>query len=321
MRIRPDLPEIHIAVSRRIDVDSIAVDNPLYYPIRCGAVFDTNSQSAFPGDDTGDSISEKRMSFCELTVQYWAWKNVQADYYGLCHYRRYLSFSGKQYRTNEHGLVSRPILSEKECRRFGLLDPIAMAEQIARYDMIIPQAAPVKRMPLPHGKAKTVREMWLAHEGIFFAKGTVDSVLDLISNYASEYVHSAKAYLNSEFSWNCNCYIMNKSLFNQLCNLQFTIMNLFHIDEAFPRSIGYIGELLFGIFCFHSYAAGLCKIHEQQLIFFENTGNIYNPKQIAAIYLTHWLDYVFCVISKRFFPLGSNRREYAKSFYRRVVHK
>ena len=86
-------PDIKIFVSHRIDLDSETIDNPLYVNVRCGAVFDKRENVDMLGDDTGDNISEKRDSFCELTVMYWAWKNVKADYYGLCHYRRYLSFA------------------------------------------------------------------------------------------------------------------------------------------------------------------------------------------------------------------------------------
>ena len=40
-------------------------------------------------DDEGDNISNKNKTYCELTAQYWAWKNMEADYYGFFHYRRY----------------------------------------------------------------------------------------------------------------------------------------------------------------------------------------------------------------------------------------
>ena len=75
----PEKPDIKIFVSHRIDLDSETIDNPLYIPVRCGAVYDEREDITMLGDDTGDNISEKRMSYCELTVQYWAWKNIKAD--------------------------------------------------------------------------------------------------------------------------------------------------------------------------------------------------------------------------------------------------
>ena len=107
--------DIKIFVSHRIDLDSETIDNPLYVPVRCGAVYDKRENVAMLGDDTGDNISEKRNSFCELTVLYWAWKNVKADYYGLCHYRRYISFAKEKYMTDNSaaGFLTEEYLNEK----------------------------------------------------------------------------------------------------------------------------------------------------------------------------------------------------------------
>lgn len=61
----------------------------LYLPLHVGA--EGKSPLAFAGDNTGDNISERNTTFCELTGLYWAWKNLSDDYVGLVHYRRYFA--------------------------------------------------------------------------------------------------------------------------------------------------------------------------------------------------------------------------------------
>ena len=67
-------------------------DDPLYLPVHAGAACHDYALP-YPGDDSGGNISRMNPCFCELTALYWAWKNVDAEYIGLCHYRRY--FRGK----------------------------------------------------------------------------------------------------------------------------------------------------------------------------------------------------------------------------------
>lgn len=68
-------------------------EDSLYLPVQAGRAI--HEPLNFTGDDTGDNISSRNESFCELTVLYWAWKNLDADCIGLCHYRRY--FAGKAF--------------------------------------------------------------------------------------------------------------------------------------------------------------------------------------------------------------------------------
>ena len=67
--------------------------DPLYLPLHVGA--EGKEPIGFAGDNTGDNISEKNPTFCELTGLYWAWKNLDADYVGLAHYRRHFGGKGK----------------------------------------------------------------------------------------------------------------------------------------------------------------------------------------------------------------------------------
>ena len=66
--------------------------NDIYIPIHVGRAISSykNEMSEMIGDDIGDSISEKNPMYCEMTAQYWAWKNVHdVEYIGFCHYRRF----------------------------------------------------------------------------------------------------------------------------------------------------------------------------------------------------------------------------------------
>lgn len=65
----------------------------IYLPVLVGAAGRACDDAIFSEgyfrDDAGDNISAKNGSYCELTALYWAWKNVDADYLGLVHYRRH----------------------------------------------------------------------------------------------------------------------------------------------------------------------------------------------------------------------------------------
>lgn len=60
---------------------------PGYIPLHVGRI--NHPDLGYTGDHTGEHISQKNSSYCELTGIYWMWKNVNCDIIGLCHYRRY----------------------------------------------------------------------------------------------------------------------------------------------------------------------------------------------------------------------------------------
>lgn len=318
-------PDIKIFVSRRIDVDSVAVDNPLYIPVRCGAVFDTRGDSPFQGDNTGENISQKRLSFCELTVQYWAWKNLAADYYGLCHYRRYLSFAARDYRADDHGLVPRAALSHAEMERFGLLDGETMAAEIAQYDLVVPRPAPVDQMPLPHGRARTVRQLWEAYDGIFFEKKVIDRMFSLIGELAPEYGAAAREYFDGGLHRGYNCYVMRRELFDRLCRFQFPIMEAIEQEldttgytDEMRRTPAYVGEMLFGVFLHQVIEHEGRRVRQRQLAAFGETRPL-SGLALAGQYVRHTLDRAVRAAVKPFFPLGSKRREVYKAIYYRMT--
>ncbi len=76
--------KIIIAAHKKYDVP---FGNEMYLPVHVGA--EGKDDIGFQKDNEGNNISLKNPYFCELTGIYWAWKNLQTDYVGLVHYRRY----------------------------------------------------------------------------------------------------------------------------------------------------------------------------------------------------------------------------------------
>lgn len=316
---RTNRMNVKIFVSHRIDLDAELIDNPIYVPVRCGAVYDQRKGVTMQGDDTGDSISQKRMSFCEFTVQYWAWKNAQADYMGLCHYRRYLSFAEHHSsKVNAHNMVEVPMLTERVKRRFGLLDAARMTREIAQVDAVVPEPAPVERIPTYTGaQAHTVRQLWEEHAGIFVDRHCVDTLLKLIERMKPEYAQSAQRYFAGDRHIGYNCYVMKAELFNRLCEFQFPI--LFELErvlpketlEQYPRMIGYMGEMLFGVFVYR-LTEEQCNIGYRQIVFVEEAEKYTN--EFLIIFKLLWLHAKR--LGKNGFdfscPVGSKRRVFLK---------
>ena len=318
-----DTPDIKIFVSHRIDINSELIDNPLYVPVRCGAVFDHENPMQIVGDDTGDNISELRMSFCEFTVQYWAWKNIEADYCGLCHYRRYLSFSEKRFKTDDYNMVYTSVLTPVgEKRRFGLLDPICMADEIRRYDLVVSEYAEVSKISTPCGKMTTVREMWDAYDGEFFEKKVIAWMFQLIDETAPMYSQSAREYFAGTRHRGFNCYVIRRELFDRLCRLQFPIMfeisrrlNTDGYTQTMRRTPAFIGEMLYGIFVYHVTTKEHWRVCERQLVFFRDTERIRGLSDLIKRSLWQGADHVLRAIVDPIFPKGTHRREGLKKIF------
>ena len=100
-------------------------DNDIYLPIHVGG--EGKEDIGFIKDNTGDNISLKNPYYCELTGLYWAWKNLDVDYLGLVHYRRYFS--------NRNNLL------KKEDEKFkNVLNREEVEKVLDDSDIILPKA-------------------------------------------------------------------------------------------------------------------------------------------------------------------------------------
>ena len=63
--------------------------DPMYLPLHVGKA-GKDLELGFQGDNTGENISEKNATYCELTGLYWAWKNLDAHLQYVHHEAGYL---------------------------------------------------------------------------------------------------------------------------------------------------------------------------------------------------------------------------------------
>lgn len=87
----------------------IEVSENYLVPIQTGAVF-SKEELCEVRDDSGNHISEKNKTFCELTALYWIWKNDSTPIVGLSHYRRRFLISREHIISvlSEYDVISPP---------------------------------------------------------------------------------------------------------------------------------------------------------------------------------------------------------------------
>ena len=84
--------KIIVATHKRFQMPD---DKDLYVPVQVGS--EGKENLCYQRDDQGNHISHLNPYYCELTGLYWAWKNLDCDYLGLVHYRRYFTDKNRPY--------------------------------------------------------------------------------------------------------------------------------------------------------------------------------------------------------------------------------
>lgn len=294
------MAEIKIFVSHRIDLDSTPIENSIYVPVRCGAVLDKRQNPIIIGDNTGINISDKREYLGEFTVQYWAWKNAHADYYGLCHYRRYLSFAEEHFPTDEKSQIIEKYLSPDSIHKHHLDDPELIHSIVEKYDVLVSEYADISKMYTPRGPQKNVFAHFSAYDNLLIKKDDITLVLDAITSLYPELGESARGYFNGKNFRGFNCFILRKDLFFKLCEIETNVLNAIHksgkIDFSNRTSLGkrffgFITEWIYGIYIYYLEQQRKYRIHSLQMVFFENTERPIpvDPQgnSVAVIYLTN----------------------------------
>lgn len=203
-------------------------------------------------DDDGENIADKNPMYCELTTQYWAWKNVDAEYYGFCHYRRYFDFSETPHKENLYGEVMDDYIDSSAIKKYAL-DDESMTRVISNYDVITTKFGDLRKIIDKHGTPKAV---WEAAPKLI--DEDLHRMYDIVCELQPEYKQDAITFLNGHTSCFCNMFIMRKDIFNDYCEWLFPLLEEFerqtdmsrYSKEAL-RTPGHLGERLLNIYLIH----------------------------------------------------------------------
>lgn len=288
------MSDIKIFVSDRIDVDSVQIDNPIYVPVRCGAVFDSDNTSEIIGDDTGDNVSNRRLSFCEETVLYWAWKNVKADYYGFCHYRRFLSFANKKFETSKiNNHIIEEYLDNNSIKKYHLNDTESIHNIVENTDIVTICPMNLRNF---EGEDITVYKHLIKHTH-WFKKRDINLIFEVIKEKYPSYLSYTYDYMNGYILRGFNCYILKSNIFNEYCKFCFDILfelekriDTTYYNQQMKRFTGFVSELLFAIFYNKQKEENKSLItKEVQLVRFNHTEKdkvIMPKKDVITIFTT-----------------------------------
>lgn len=218
--------------------DTVVRRDPDYVPIQAGRALSPLRLDMI-GDDTGDNISLRNASFCELTAIYWAWKNLKdVDCIGLCHYRRFFDF---------HNVI--PSVYSVKYEDVG---------RLGEYDLSLPDT--LKRK-IAAGSVVVANRMYMK-ETIFSHFCTCHEADDLkklrdiiYANGEKDYIEAFNTLMLGNSISLYNMFVMSWADFDEYCTWLFDILfkleKVVDITDYTPyqkRLFGFVSERLLSVY-------------------------------------------------------------------------
>ena len=200
----------------------------IYIPVQVGA---NNKETIenYQRDDNGENISNKNPYYCELTGLYWAWKNLNADYIGLSHYRRHFS-TKKRLPKDVRGRID-SVLNENE------------VENILNHTDII----------LPKKRKYYIENLYSHYQHSLYIE-PLDETKKIIEEKYPQYLEEFEKLHNRTSAHMFNMFIMKKELLDQYCTWLFDILSelekridITKYDAFHARFFGRVSELLLDV--------------------------------------------------------------------------
>lgn len=247
------------------------ISNDVYLPVHVGKEI-SKYDLPIQGDNEGDNISSLNYAYCELTGLYWAWKNIKADYIGLCHYRRFFTFEKSFIYGPVHKIYATTLNIFQAFASFpksySSLQEIVVNNEDALAVKALKQADKIKNYIRNHGDTKIIalRPMSMGFTNIVTHFSYVSGAhhIEIVKNIVkSKYPYIYPSFESVIFSNKLhlgNMIVCKNSVFNQYCNFVFSVLEEHRrilIEEGWYKDLkecsisrlsGYIAEILTSVF-------------------------------------------------------------------------
>jgi len=274
-------------------------------PIQTGRAIADKHFDNMIGDDTGDNISAKNELYCEISAQYWAWKNYEQlgnpKYIGFMHYRRHFIFNNIEKYSSDNGNWNNfNLIDEHYLDEVGLNNDSLIAEVIDGNDILLP-------ISMVFGSS-SLRKQWQSLDSAMLgfkvedfdlmvktAKQIHPSYSKVIGEvlYQNTNIASASAYF-------CNMFIMQKEMFFRYNEFLFPI--LFELENKidtsmyganYSRLLGHFSERLLNVFIRKIELENTSKIKHLPVSYIRDT-SLDTCSSIEPIFDDNYVPVVFC---------------------------
>lgn len=201
--------------------------DPVYLPVQVGASLHPDIDLGYQKDNDGDNISQKNDYYSELTALWWVWKNTNADYKGLVHYRRHFASPDPAKRRSKD--------------RF---ERIATGEEILNAIKGVDVLLPSKR--------RYYIESVYSHYDHTFDGAQLDCCREVLAELDPEYVPAWDKLMASTSAYICNMFVMSSDLLDAYCSWLFPLLEVIEtrldtkdMDDFQRRWPGRVAERMF----------------------------------------------------------------------------
>ena len=243
--------------------ESEYLKNKYIQPIHVGSALSDRKLDYCIRDDEGENISHKNPYWCELTALYWQWKNVDADYYGLFHYRRLMTFS-------EGGGLEDNLKYEVQ-KKYNLLNE-KIINASKDYDIILPKKEKIYSFCDSSENISLIKQYELDHH-----ISDLELTFEIVRNKYPKIAEHIQDLSEIKSCYFGNIFLMKKKYYLQYCEFLFNVLfdleliiNISEYDNYQKRVFGFISERLLNLYIIYLLKTIKVNIKEYSLLYLSN---------------------------------------------------